>query len=140
MKIRTQWFVKHPIQGKLLLIVVLSIVVPVAVIGACFYNLVFRLLAEQIAFPEAISSNLVPVIRRINAILLIALPVLALLILSLAVAVSHKLAGPVRRLEKEIDGMLSSNTPPRPIRVRQRDDLKDLVDKINALMDRMKKP
>ena len=140
MKLRTQWLIQHRIQAKYLLIVVLSIVLPVAVIGACFYQLVFRLLAEQIAFPEAISSNLVPVIHRINTILLVTLPVLAIAILSLAVMISHQLAGPIRRLEKEIDKILLSGAPPNFIRVRQSDDLKSLVDRINILMDRIKKP
>ena len=103
MRIRTQWTMKHPIQAKYLLIVIFAMLAPTIVIGFCFYNLVFNLLALQMVFPEAIMANLVPVIERVNMWLAISLPPLALVVLWVALVISHRFAGPIERLEKELE-------------------------------------
>ncbi|MBI4432030.1 MAG: hypothetical protein HY592_00910 [Candidatus Omnitrophica bacterium] len=136
MKMRTQWFVRHPIQTRYLLTVMVSILAPVLVVGGCLYYLVFELLARQIAFPEAVFSNLVPVIHRVNAVLLVAVPVLVLLIFTWAVWISHRMAGPIERLEGELGAILADPAKPAKIQVRRGDDLKDLVEGINTVLER----
>ncbi|MBI2095017.1 MAG: hypothetical protein HYT89_02490 [Candidatus Omnitrophica bacterium] len=132
MKTRTRWILKHPLQTKYLLLVILAMLIPLATLGFCFYKITFRLLAEQIAFPEAITANLLPVIHGVNRLLLVTLPLSSLLVLWLAVLVSHRLAGPLERLEKELDEILAGNTA-RRIALREKDDLKGLASKINSL-------
>ncbi len=136
MKKRNQWLTNHPIQAKYLLIVALAMLGPSLVIGACFYHLVFKLLADQIAFPEAIQANLLPVIRQINLLLLTLLPGLILIILWLAVAISHRFAGPVERLERELDAVVSGASR-QPLHTRKNDDLAVLVQKINRLIEKL---
>ena len=138
MKIRTRWILKHPLQAKYLLLVILAMLTPLLTLGFCFYKITFRLLAEQIAFPEAITANLLPVIHGVNRLLLVTLPLSSLLILWLAVLLSHRFAGPLERLEKELDEILAGNTAHR-ISLREKDDLKGLALKINALLDRLKR-
>ena len=138
MRIRTQWTMKHPIQAKYLLIVIFSMLAPTIVIGFCFYNLVFNLLALQMVFPEAIMANLVPVIERVNMWLAISLPPLALVVLWVALVISHRFAGPIERLEKELDRVLAGDYSHK-IETRQKDDLRGVVSRINALLDKLKK-
>ncbi len=138
MKMRTQWMMKHPIQSKYLLIVIFAMLAPMLVIGFCLYNLVFNLLALQLVFPEAIMANLVPVIERVNKWLIMSLPVLALVVLWVALVISHRFAGPIERLESELDKVLAGDHDHR-IDTRKKDDLKGVVQRINAILDLLKK-
>ena len=137
MRVRSGWMLRHPIQAKYLLIVLLAMVAPTFVIGFGFYNLVFNMLALQMAFPEAISANLIPVIERVNHLLLIVLPILALIILWFGLAISHRFAGPIERLESELDHILEGDLSHR-IQTRKRDDLKGVVQRINKLLDKLR--
>ena len=132
---RAKWFMRHPIQAKYLLLVLVAMLAPMLLIGFCFYTLVLNLLAKQLVFPEAIFSNLVPVIERVNGILALTLPALSLVILWCALVISHRFAGPIERLEADLDRMLAGETNHR-IRLRKNDDLKGVADRINALVRR----
>ena len=138
MRLRTRWIMKHPVQAKYLLIVILAMLAPTLVIGFCFYNLVFNLLALQLVFPEAIMANLVPVIERVNMLLAVSLPVLAVLVLWFALIVSHRFAGPIERLERELDRILDGDYSHR-IDMRKKDDLKGVGKRINALLNKFQK-
>jgi HAMP domain-containing protein len=133
---RAKWFMRHPIQAKYLLLVLLAMLAPMFLIGFCFYTLVFDLMARQLVFPEAIFGNLVPVIERINALLAMTLPPLALVILWCALVISHRFAGPIERLEEDLDRILAGEANHR-IRLRKNDDLKGVADRINALARRL---
>ncbi len=137
MKIRSRWLMKHPIQTKYLLIVILAMLAPTLLIGFCFYNLVFNLLAEQLVFPEAIMANLVPVIDRVNSLLVFALPVMVLVILFFALFISHRFAGPIERLESDLDRVLAGD-PHHRVRVRRKDDLNGVAKRINVLLQMIK--
>ena len=132
---RAKWFMRHPIQAKYLLLVLVAMLAPMLLIGFCFYTLVFDLLARQLVFPEAIFANLVPVIERINGVLALTLPALSLVILWCALVLSHRFAGPIERLEDDLDRILAGETHHR-IRLRKNDDLKGVADRINALVRR----
>ena len=133
---RAKWFMRHPIQAKYLLLVLVAMLAPILLIGFCFYTLVFDLLARQMVFPEAIFSNLVPVVERVNTLLALTLPALALIILWFALVISHRFAGPIERLEADLDRILAGETKHR-IRLRKNDDLKGVADRVNALVKRL---
>jgi methyl-accepting chemotaxis protein len=137
MTVRINWLTKHPVQKKYLWIVVLSMLAPSAVIGFCLYQLVFHLLASQMAFPEAIAANIEPVIERVNFVLLVLMPVVAALIIAAALAVSHRFAGPIERLERDLDRILSGERD-RRLQTRKNDDLSGVASRVNALLDQMK--
>ncbi len=85
------------------------------------------------AFPEAIANNLMPVLQRVNIILLVSMPIVLLLIWIVALELSHRIAGPLYRLEKELDERISG-AKQGPIELRKKDELKLLVDKLNKLI------
>ena len=126
-------YLGSPIQKKLLFLIFASAVIPAAIVAAGMYYLIFNLLAWQITIPEAISSNLMPVLRKVNTIMAIAIPVALLIIWFAAMELSHRIAGPVYRIEKELDGVLSG-AKHGPIILRKKDELKNIVEKINKIL------
>ena len=138
MRIRTKWFMKHPIQAKYLLVVILAMLAPTLLVGFCFYHLLFYLLARQMVFPEAIMANLVPVLDKVNMLLAVTLPIIAGTILYFAIVISHRFAGPIERLEKDLDRILQGDYQHK-IYMRKRDDLKGVASRINHLVGKLKK-
>ena len=126
-------FIGTALQNKTLILVFFSSVVPATIIAACLYYLIFNMLAWQLGIPEAIAYNLVPVARKVNLIILIALPITLFVIWFMALELSHRIAGPLYRLEKELNERIEGNKS-GPIQLREKDELKALADKINKLI------
>jgi len=126
-------FIGTALQNKTLILVFFASVVPVTIIAICLYYLIFNMLAWQLGIPEAIAYNLVPVARKVNLIILIALPITLFVIWFMALELSHRIAGPLYRLEKELNERIEGNKS-GPIQLREKDELKALADKINKLI------
>ena len=133
---RTQWFMRHPIQAKYLLLVLVAMLAPILLIGFCFYTLVFELLARQLVFPEAIYGNLVPVVDRVNNLLILTLPLMIFAILWCALVISHRFGGPIERIENDLDQILAGDKHHK-IHLRKNDDLSGVAQRINALTKRL---
>ena len=133
---RRQLFIKGSLQGRYLRLLVLAMFVPTVFVGACLYYLILNILAEEIVFPDAIASLLFPAIQRINLIVLIGLPILFVLIFILGLFLSHRIAGPVFRLEKELDEIAKGRFDKR-ITFRKKDELRGVEEKINKLLDKV---
>ena len=124
-------------QLRYLALLMTSMLVPLIFIGGCFYYLVFTIMAEQLGVPEYIAYNLVPVINKINIILLVGiLPIFALLMLW-GIILSHRFAGPLERLEKEIKRIAAEGDYAKRIKVRKHDDMKPIVNAINMLLEKV---
>lgn len=132
---RPSWLTRHPIQSKYLFIVMMSMLGPTLALSACLYFLIFTLMAEQFALPEGIYIMLMPVFYKINLFMIIGLPVIFITVFIWGLVVSHRFAGPVERIERDLDEMLAGNREKR-IRLRQKDDLTGIAERINQLMDR----
>jgi len=130
---RRKKFIGTPFQKKILLLVFVAMIVPAGIIAFCLYYLIFNLLAWQLGIPENVAYNLLPVAHRVNLIILIALPITLLVIWRIALELSHRIAGPLYRLEKELDERLVFDKK-GPIQVRQKDELSSLAKKINKLI------
>ena len=122
-------------QKKLLLLIFASAVIPTSIVAAALYYLIFNLLAWQMGIPEAIAYNLIPVVKKINLIILIALPIVFLLLWVIALELSHRVSGPLFRLERELDERIAGKGHGH-IRLRPKDELRVLVDKINKLINK----
>src|SRR3989338_1428911 len=99
-------FVNHPIQIKYLSLAAVAMFVPAIVIGGCLYYLLWQTVAYQLAIPDLIFQTLLPASHRVNAILIIALPFVSVFIFLLAAGLSHRIAGPLKRIENEVDTMI----------------------------------
>jgi len=132
---RKIWLTRHAIQTKFVLIVVLSMAVPSILLSGCLYFLIFSLLAEQLALPEGIFTVLGPVFKKINIIMVIGLPIVFAVIVVGALKISSRLAGPIERLESDLDEILKGNWEQR-LSLRTDDDLTGVAERINRVLDR----
>ncbi len=121
------------VQTKLLFLVFFSAIIPAAIVGLCMYYFIFSMMARQMMFPEAIAANLIPVLNRVNMVVLVTLPLSLLLIWVVALELSHRIAGPLYRMEKDLDDRIKG-LKQGPIILRKNDELKPLAEKINKLI------
>jgi len=134
---RTKYLTGSHIQLKYLSLLMLSMVVPLVVVGMCLYYLMFTVTAEQIGIPEYIAYNLFPVIKKINFILLMGVPPLFLVLMLWGIILSHRFAGPLERLEKELHKIAKEEDYKHRIKLRRHDDMKPIAESINNLLDKI---
>lgn len=130
---RRKRYLGTTLQNKLLVVIFGSAVIPAAVIGICIYYLIFTLLALQMVIPELIVYNLVPVLHKLNLIIAIAVPVLLLLIWFIALELSHRIVGPIYRMERELEERIAG-LKSGPIKLRKNDEFKGFAEKLNRLI------
>ena len=135
--LRTKFLTGSRIQLKYLFLLMVSMIVPLLFVGGCLYYLIFNIMAEQIGIPEYIAINLVPVINKINTLLIIGIPPIILLLLLWGVILSHRFAGPLERIGDELEKISKTGDLKRRIRLRKHDDVKPLADAINKIMDKL---
>jgi HAMP domain-containing protein len=134
---RTKYLTGSHVQMMYLRLLMLSMVIPLVIVGACLYYLMFTLVASQIGIPEYVAYHLSPVVKRINYILIIGVPPLLLLLLLWGIALSHRFAGPMERLEAELKNMVDNRDFKHRIHLRKSDNVKPLADAVNRLLDAM---
>lgn len=123
------------VQLKYLVLLIISMAIPVIFAIGCLYYLVFTIMAEQLGIPESIAYNLLPVLKKVNTILAIGLPPLFLLLIWWGTVLSHRIAGPLQRIEKELNKITNSHDFSHRIHLRKSDDVKPVSDAINRLLD-----
>ena len=123
------------VQLKYLVLLVVSMAIPLLFAIGCLYYLIFTLVAEQLGIPESIAYNLFPVVKKINTMLAIGLPPLFLLLIWWGTRLSHRFAGPLQRIEKELHKIAHSGDYSHRIILRKHDDVKPLADAINKLLE-----
>lgn len=124
-------------QMKYLGLLMVSMVVPLIFVGGCLYYLIFSIMAEQIGIPEYIARHMLPVISKVNIILLIGVPPLFILLIIWGIVLSHRFSGPIERLEKELKKVTERAEYSHRIKVRRHDDMKSIVDSINGLIAKL---
>jgi len=136
---RNFFLVRNRLELHYLRLLVLSLILPTLLVGGCLYYLIFYLLAEQIGIPEAVVEQLSPVVQKVNIFLMVSIPILFLILISIGIFLSRRLAGPIERLENELDGIVTGNLMSRRLKVRKGDELKPMVDSVNILLDKIEK-
>lgn len=127
---------RNKLERHYLRLIALSIILPTLITGGCLYYVIFNLMAEQLGIPEVVAYHLLPVVEKVNLILMVSLPLLFLILFFIGVILSRRLVGPIERLEKELKEVVSGNLSKR-LKLRRNDTLKPLVDDINTLLDRI---
>lgn len=132
---RKKIFTNKRVQLKYLTLLIVSMAVPLFFAIGCLYYLIFTLVAEQLGIPESIAYNLFPVVKKINTMLAIGLPPLFLLLIWWGAILSHRFAGPLQRLEREINKIAQTGDYSHRINLRKNDDVKPVTDALNRLLD-----
>ena len=125
--LRTKYLTGSRIQWRYLGLLMISMVVPLVFAVGCLYYLVFKIMAEQLGIPEYIALNLFPVIHKINMILLIGMPPLFLIVILWGIMLSHRFAGPIERLQRELKRIAHHRDYKIRLHVRQGDDIKPIA-------------
>lgn len=136
---RNFFLVQNRLELHYLRLLALSLILPTLLIGGCLYYLIFYLLAEQIGIPEAVVEQLSPVVQKLNIFLMVSIPILFVALISIGIFLSRKLAGPIERVEKELDEIIAGNLMSRRLKLRKNDELKPIVDSVNLLLDKIER-
>ena len=134
---RTKYLTGSRIQFRYLTLLLASMVIPVVLVGGCLYFLILTIMAEQIGIPEYVARGLYPVIKEINFILLISVPLVFLVLIIWGVVLSHRFAGPMERVEKELKRILDQGDYSKKIKLRKKDDMCPTASLINELLERL---
>jgi len=136
---RRRYLVKKGMQLRYLVLILTSALLPTVLIGICLYWLIFSMMAQQLGFPESIAYNLLPVISRVNHILIIGLPILLLLMLGWGLFLSHRIAGPIYRLERALDRIAKEGDFSVRVKFRKKDELGSIAEGLNKVLERAQK-
>ena len=132
--LRTKYLTGSHIQMRYLSLLLFSMIVPVVVVGGCLYYLIFTIMAEQLGIPEYIAMNLLPVIKKINLVLLVGIPPIFLALGAWGIVLSHRFAGPLERLEKELNRMAEKRDYKCRLKLRRHDDMRPVAEAMNNLL------
>jgi len=135
---RIKYFSRNPLQIKFLLFVLLSIFAPLFLVSGCLYYLIFQVMAEQLAIPESIAYNLIPVLEKINFMLIVGLPPVIILLVLWGLLLTHRLIGPLERLEDDLKKISEGDFSIR-LKIRTDDDLHPVVKVINNIIDKLER-
>lgn len=113
-------------------------IIPLILLLSALYYLIYFSVFNEILIPEAIITTLLPAMRRVNTILIIAVPILLFLIIRASLVYSNRIIGPIPRLERELDKAIIGDFSVR-VKARNKDELKSLIDKINMLLKKTDK-
>lgn len=133
---RRKYYIKTAVQLKYIKTILIAMIIPILVLGACLYYLIFYILSQEIDILKSIFyPPLSGVIFRVNIFLFISLPIIFLGLISWAIFISHRLAGPIYRLGKELDDITANKDFSRRIYFRKYDEIQEVADKVNKLLD-----
>lgn len=130
-KMRTNYIVKGRLQGKYIFITLLIMVIASVLTGTVIWKTGMPLVQEplQKVYPQ---YRLVPILSAIKKSVISSLAAISPLIIIISIFLSHKIAGPIYRLETDIEEISKGNLKKR-VRLRKGDELKTIANHINNL-------
>jgi methyl-accepting chemotaxis protein len=133
---RTRFLISTRLQLRYVWLILLMIFFTAAV---CSYTVYYT---GMITFAEKLSSvypqgRLIAMINMVNIRILINILLLTPLVALVGLYLSHKIAGPIYRMEKHLSEMGSGNFSSHLV-LRQGDELIGMADKINKLSDSLR--
>ncbi len=133
---RKRYLIKTGFQLRYLGLILIAIILPTILFSACLYYAIFSLMAEQLGLPESIAYNITPVLNKINFTILVGFPVITTALLFWGLLISHRIAGPMYRLEQDLDKIAKGDLSLR-IRLRRKDELGSIAEGINKVLDKI---
>jgi len=133
---RTQYWVSGRFQGKFVGIILLLTFLTAAMCSYVVYYTSMISFGEKLAniYPQ---GRLVSTVNIINVRIMLSVLLIAPLVALIGIYLSHKIAGPILRMERFMDDMASGNFTGKLI-LRKGDELLTLAEGINRLTESMK--
>jgi methyl-accepting chemotaxis protein len=114
------------------------VLLPLVALSALLYYLIYYSVFSQMMIPEAIVATLLPAMKNVNIIIAFASPIILYAILRTALIYSNRIVGPLPRLERELDRIISGDASVR-MKVRDNDELNSFVNKLNIVLERLER-
>ncbi len=133
---RTKYLVSTRLQLRYVGIILLLMFVTAAICSYIVYYTVMILMGEKLAnvYPQ---GRLMAIINTVNIRMLMSLLFITPVVTVIGIYLSHKIAGPIYRIEKFLGDMSAGNLTSRIV-LRKGDELRTIADKINVLNDSLK--
>jgi len=134
-KMRTNYIIKGKLQLKYIAATLIIIILASTITGVTIYQTGWPLMEEKLekVYPQ---YRLTPIMKTIRGKLISNLILMTPLLIILSIFLSHKIAGPIYRLETDI-GELSKGNLRKRVRLRKGDELKTIAGQINNLASTM---
>ncbi|PIU42034.1 MAG: hypothetical protein COS99_02270 [Candidatus Omnitrophica bacterium CG07_land_8_20_14_0_80_42_15] len=128
---RKQYLIASKFQLKYTALVVVFMFLIAWLAGYTIYYTVFGLLGEKLAnvYPQ---GRLALIFKTVNIVLLIRVALLIPFVVMISIILSHRIAGPVYRMERYINEV-SSGDLSSILKLRKRDEFKSLAEAINKM-------
>ncbi len=133
---RTKYLISTRLQLRYVGIILLLMFVTAAICSYIVYYTVMILMGEKLAsvYPQ---GRLMAIINMVNIRMLLSLLFITPLVTVVGIFLSHKIAGPIYRIEKFLGDMSAGNLAQRIV-LRKGDELMSVAEKINVLNDSLK--
>ena len=130
---RRNYLIDKRFQLKYTGLILLFMFLVAAVVAYTVYYTGWMLMGERLAnvYPQ---GRLVTIMKTINMTLIVRLLVLAPLVAVVAILLSHKIAGPLYRIERFLRLVAHGDFSSR-LRLRKYDELQGLADSVNEMTD-----
>lgn len=130
---RTKYFIAAKFQMKFVGMILLFMFVIALFSALIIYYSTWMVLGEKLAnvYPQ---GRLAGILRHANYVLFWILLLVSPLVAFVGVMLSHRIAGPIYRLRKNLEEIAGGNYSLR-ISLRKTDELKDVADAINKVVD-----
>jgi len=131
---RRIFLIKRGLQFRYMGVIFLAMLLVAMIVGWTVYFSIWK----DISDPTKKHDELVEVFVQGNQVLIARMAFIAIMICFLSIFVSHKIAGPVYRLEESAKIIASGDLSKR-IKLRQGDELQDLADAFNTMTESLDK-
>lgn len=133
---RTKYLVSTKLQLRYVGIILLLMLVTALICSYIIYYTIMVLMGEKLSnvYPQ---GRLIAIINMVNLKILLSLLLITPIVTVIGVYLSHKIAGPIYRIEKFLGDMSSGNLASRIV-LRKGDELMSVAEKINILNDSLK--
>lgn len=135
-KRRRQIIVNPKVQYKLLLLILVSVLIPTLLTFLSLFFLIQSIVIEAQIESEVVYNSLIFLNHKIFAILVCGFLCITVLLITWSLLFIHRIVGPLFRLEKELDKMISGKKISK-ISFRKYDSFTSLAEKFNVLIDRL---
>ena len=105
--------------------------------GYTVYVTTWVMLGEKLAavYPQGL---LLEIVKKVNLVLFLRLLILTPFVIFAGLVLSNRIAGPIYRIKKHLKLVASGNYD-MPLRLRKKDELKDLADGVNKMVSVLKR-
>ena len=124
------------LQYKIVIRILVVALLGIVLVGGIIYLVIWN----ELTSPAYASGRLsiIQVFDRVHKILFAAVPLAIALIIWLSLFISHKIAGPLVRLNNGLQGLSEGKWPKVPMKFRKGDECHHLADQFNGMVEKVK--